>query len=361
MKEKLKLVAVTKNDIKKALAENTYWQESKYIPFSKSKAAWLLRNDRIDDNDVCAILGLEGQILVSFIFMIPDIIRTENGLRKIYWSLRWWVIDKHKDTILPTYTRKKSLKAINNQIIVRYLGEEVEAFYEKQPFTKVGSRRRFFIVFSLDANLILLKKPTLHFLKPILKFFEKLSFKTIQILNKRIASKKKGVYTYQYLEELDNETWEFLKQHTIDDIVPKTMEYVNWQIDNTQYENIESNSQKHICLVGSISNKIGNTSLSILVKGTVVGFLSYYINGSEFIVRYFVFDNDFRSICVDALMENFIKSNSIVLQTENDFLGQEIKKRYHKIFSREKNIVSLVHNDLNINALTIRDHDGQFA
>ncbi|WP_396601138.1 hypothetical protein [Algibacter sp. R77976] len=362
--EDLKIITLTKTLLKEALDNNTYWSyNTKNIPFSKSKAKWLLENSRIEDEDVCAILGYENQDLVSFIYIIPDLINTPKGAKKMFWSSRWWVAEKYKDTILSTYTRNLSLSATKNKTIIKYIGQETIPYYKKQPFTEFSKRTKHIIVFSLDLQLLLNKIKILRRVKPIIKLLSILSFYLTALINKIKNYKQVKNLDYEYLSFIDKHAWSFIEPFLKNDLVLKTPEYINWQIDNNQYTQTKNkNNSSHFCLINSSGNNMYNLSF-LIKKEDIIGFISILITNKEFHVRYFITDDKNYDNCVDALMDNFIKSKATILHTENDRLGKHISKKYFKTYSKKRELFSLVHNDIDLNTenYNVYEQDGNFA
>ncbi len=359
----LQVISLTRSALKNALEQNLYWKnDSKFVPFSKSKALWLLRNERIEDDDVCAVLGLEHNTLVAFIYLIPDWINTKEGIHKIYWSSRWWVSDDYKTSILSTYLRKVSLESVQNQMIIKYLVNETEEYYKKQPFTRFSSRERYIMLFDLNHNFIVSKVKPLRIALPLLKVFTKISHAFISVINKRRINSKD--ISYEYLSQIDSNAWNFIKKHCDSDLIKKTKTYINWQIDNNQYV-IAKDEHKFSqnCLISSISSNIYNLNFLISKTTKKIGFISALVRRNEFVLRYFLSDEENHNTCMDALVDNFIKSKCSILIVEDEILGKKIASKFLNIYSNKRKIYSLAHHDvaLNFENKDVHQQDGNFA
>jgi hypothetical protein len=202
----LEVIILTKLDLKDAVAKNKYWNGTIQPPFSKNKAKWMLENNRADNGDPLAVLGYEGHVIVAFVCLVPDLIKADGGAQKIFWSQVWWVADKYKDTVLSTYVKKQSLEACNNQVIVKFLGDNTKSYYQKQPFIEFSKRKRHIILFSLDYDLLTYKKASLKKIAPILKLTDGISRRIIAIINKRKAGIKNNALTYKSISLIDDAT-----------------------------------------------------------------------------------------------------------------------------------------------------------
>ncbi len=361
----IKITSLTRKMLEDAIKHNLYWGEgTKVVPFSKNKAIWLLENERIKNDDVCAILGYEKNELISFIYMVPDYIQTNEGRQKIYWSNRWWVHDKYKNSVLSAYTKKISLDTVKEQVLIKYVGAETLEYYRKQSFTKFGKRKKYIFVFSLDYNLIIGKMKALKPLTPLLKLitqFSRFLITSINIL--KISLSNKNV-AFKHIKSINDSTWDFIEKECRNDLIPKSKTYINWQIDNTQYVEINnSNITSYKCLVSSISYKIYNENLLVLKENKIVGFISALIRGDEFVLRYFLPKENYYNHCLDALMLNFIKSKCTYILTDNEDLGKEIQKKFTFIYANKKEQFSLAHNSVkhDFTNLQISEQDGHFA
>lgn len=361
----LEVIVLTKHSLKEAVTENKFWNDSYEPPFSKNKAKWMLENSRADDGDTLALLGYEKHQIIAFVYLVPDLVKLQGNLiKKVFWSQRWWVSDKYKETVLSTYVKNMSLNACNNQIIIKFLGDNTKAYYEKQPFTQFSKRKRYIIIFSLDYELLVYKKSSLKKMASILKLVDTFSRKIIAIANKRTNNKINKGITYESVLSINNEAWSFLEKQSKDDLVPKSKDYINWQIDNNQYQLLKDDSKEinHRCLLGTISKKICNVSYVVKNENKIIGFISGFITGNRFIVRYFVTNEAYYNDCLSILVKSFITFKCTILQTEDDVLGERIKERFFKVYADDKELLSLIHNDVNesFSGITVKDQDGNF-
>jgi hypothetical protein len=361
----LEVITLTKKNLREVLSQNKYWSDSFDAPFSRNKAKWMLNNNRADEADVFAILVYENQTLISFVGLMPDWIKTENGeVKKTFWSQRWWVSAKYENTVLPSYSKNISLSATNNQVIIKFLGAKTEAYYRKQNYTKFSGRIRSIIVFNIDHNLLVYKFNSLKKIVGLLKGFDKFSEKVITLINKTKNNRRIKNLLFEYISSIDENAWSFIEKYCANDIVPKTKEYINWQITNSQYHNLSSGINKpgYKCLLSSISNNIYNLSFLVKKQGKTIGFISANVKDNRFTLRYFLTSDDNLNSCLDALINSFIKTKCTLIQTENGNLAEQIKRRYTSIYTDSRELFSLEHNDieLDFNNVCINDQDGSF-
>ncbi len=362
MNKDLKVIPLTKKMLVEGVEKNTFWKDH-LEPMSKSKARWLLDNTRILDDDYCGVIGYEGEKMISFIFMIPDFLNTAT-YKKVYWMISWWVDTQYKDTVLSTYIYNEAVNLAGKQVIIKSYTENVTAFYEKQPFRVITARPRFTIFFSLDPSMLIGK---FGFLKPFrffLNTFDTIVSKTIRCINKAKVGKRTTSISYEYINQLDDETWGFVAPLCSKDLIYKTREYVNWQIQPQQYMQTPISAKYPFSsLHTGTSSNIYIHTLKIKRDNKIIGFLSYIINHHEFNVKYFlVEDKKNFDICVDVVMEHCLAAKRNFIFTDDTKLAESIVKRYTTIYTHKANKKGLAHIEIkeDLDNLTLLNRDGHF-
>ncbi|MGY3794357.1 hypothetical protein [Aquimarina sp. 433] len=364
MSKDLQVIGLTKKMLREAIDKNTYWKND-LAPLPKSKAIWLVNNNRIEENDYCGVLGYEGDKMISFIFMFPDLLNAGNvEPQKVYWMISWWVHKSYKDTVLGTYIYNEAINLTGKQVLIKSYAENVTAFYEKQPFTVIASRLRHTIFFSLDASMIIGRFKFLKSFKFILDRVDGFVGGIIRYLNTSKLKNRVKSLSYEYVNQLDDDTWEFIKPSCKNDLIYKTKEYVNWQLDASQYlQTPVPERHPHKSLQTGISNNIYLHNLKISKGEEIVGFISYVINYNELNVKYFIVDKEENyDICVDALLENFIRQKTTFMFTDDTKLSDNITKRFKTIFTHKVTKKGLAHNETNVDTehCEMLNRDGHF-
>ncbi|MDH7446563.1 hypothetical protein [Aquimarina sp. 2201CG14-23] len=364
MSKNLEVIGLTKKMLSEAIDQNTYWKEG-LAPLPKSKALWLVSNNRIKDDDYCGVIGYEDKKMISFIFMFPDLLNNgDNAINNVYWMISWWVDRAYKNTVLGTYIYNEAVNLAGKQVLIKSYAENVTAFYEKQPFTVITSRLRHTIFCSLDATMLIGRFRFLKSFKFILDGIDQFSYWIIKSINKSQFKKKTKELTYDYINQIDDETWEFIKPLCKNDLIHKTKEYVNWQIDGKQYTQIPIQAKHpHKSLQTGTSNNIYIHNLKIMMNDKIIGFVSYVINYNEFNVKYFLVEEEKNyDICVAALMENLFQTKRKFIFTDDTKLSDSITKKYRVIFTHKVTKKGLSHDEtkLDFQNANMLNRDGHF-
>jgi len=360
----LEVIGLTKKMLREALDTNLYWKESPAL-MPKSKASWLVANSRINDEDYCGVIGYEDQKMISFVFMFPDLLNIGDSKgQKVYWMLAWWVHSKYKNTVLSTYIYNEAVNLADKQILIKSYAENVTTFYEKQPFTVIASRLRHTIFLSLDTSILLGRFKFLKTFKFAINWFDAMSYSLLKGINKLKFKKQTKDISYDYIDQIDAETWSFIEPLCKNDLILKTKEYINWQINNNQYlQTPVSDKQSYKALQTGISNNIHIHNVKILKDHKIIGFISYIINYNELNIKYFlVKDEKYYELCIDALMDNFYKLKVRFIFTDDTKVSDTIAKRYKTIFRHRVLKKGLAHNEtkLDFSTANMMNRDGHF-
>ncbi|WP_108868380.1 hypothetical protein [Aquimarina aquimarini] len=362
MNENLEIVALTKKMLREGIEKNTYWIGA-LAPLPKSKALWLISNSRIEEEEYCGVIGYADKKMISFVFMFPDLLNTPEK-NKVYWMISWWVDKKFKDTILGTYIYNEAVNLTGKQVLIKSYAENVTTFYKKQPFTVIASRLRHTIFFSLDASMLIGRFKFLKSFKFILDRVDATVASVIRLINRSKVRNKTKSLTYNYMYQLDDITWEFVAPLCKNDLIYKTKEYVNWQINPSQYMQTPiSAKHPYTSLQTGVSNNIYIHNVAIIKENQIIGFLSYIINYNEFNVKYFLVKEEVHyDTCIDALIENFIQKKAKFIFTDDTKLSDAITKRYTTIFTHRVMKKGLAHNETNLNFenSNMLNRDGHF-
>ncbi|MBP2832009.1 hypothetical protein J8281_07380 [Aquimarina sp. U1-2] len=364
MKGNLEVNHVTKSDLKIALQNNTYWKGNSVIPFTKSKAFWLLDNERIEEHDLCSVMVHENDRLVAFVYLIADWITTPSGMKKIYWCRRWWVADDYKSSILSTFVMKEAVSATKQQILLKFLGKTVIEYFKNQPYVEFSHRTRYFIVSSLITSWVLRRFKFLKVIKPIIQAIDMLSGRLINYLNHKKIQKKVIPIQYEYLSTIDQTTWAFLQDKLKNDLIPKTKEYINWQLSSRQYtQTLVAHKFPHSCLIAGASTNMYIVNFNVVLSAKIIGFISVLIRTNEYQVKYFVAEEEYYDICVAALIQNFHKTKTNTIYTEDNKLGKFILKNYHHIYVDKRSLYALAHHEIDhdFSKEIIHDRDANYA
>lgn len=364
MKNNFNIEVLTKKSLIEALEANTFWK-NKRVPIPKSKARWLIANERIASDDVCAVIGLENGEIIGYTFVISDRIQIEkNRIEKLSWIHLWWVHEKFEGHIFGMYLFNETVKQLNGKVLINSYLERNNRFFEKGPFRIINKRKRYTIFFFLDPNILIARFRFLKYFKILIKLTNYIiSGIRNYFKKKRIARKTKDV-SYEYVNQIDNELWLLIEKGCKEDFVLKDKAYVNWHMDNSQYTQTPvSKKFRHSFSSTGYAPNIFLHNLKVFRGNDLIGFISYVVCAREFNVKYFLVKNSSCvSECIAALLEHFFASGSSYIITDDAQLSARIEKEYHPFYIYKIDKKTILHKDVNLSfeTVSITDRDGRF-
>jgi hypothetical protein len=366
MSKDLKIEYVTKKDLTEAFYENTFWKQGKLTAISKNKAKWIADAKHIKDDDFCFVIALENDTVVSYLHILPDYLASANNkLEKIYWMFDWWTNKKYNSSIVSTYVFKEAISICNKRVVIKSYANNAEDFYKKQPFTPITRFERTTIFFGITPESLIHKMSFLRYFKFVLVIVNKILFSFITFFNSKKAKRHISHLKYEYLNSIDNRIWNFISTKCKSDLVFKSQEYINWQLNPNQYVNTPV-SKKATLGSGKISgqtNAISIHSFTVNKDDKIVGFISFLNFNGEVHLKYFLYEtNNFNEIAY-ALIENLCKIKANYIITDNKELATFIKEKFLKTFVFKANKTALVHDSI-LNNLSqdyrLKEQDGHF-
>ncbi|OYX23463.1 MAG: hypothetical protein B7Z06_10210 [Flavobacteriales bacterium 32-35-8] len=364
MSKQYEVKELTKKALRDALNNNTFWNIP-LAPMPKSKAMWLVSNPRIADNDYCGVMGYENDKMVSFIYMLPDHLNINNDIQKVYWMIHWWVDDTIKNTVLGPYVYNEAVNLANKQVIIKAYAETAADFYKKQPYQVIASRLRHTLFFSLDSSILKGRFPFLKYFNTLVNIVDTFSYSVLGFINKPKLKNRTSHLKYEYINALDEDTWNFIEPLCKNDLILKTKAYINWQLSSLQYTQTPTSKHIYASLETGNSNNIYIHSLKVIKDSTIIGFLAFTINYNECNIKYFLTKEglDYEA-CVDVLIEHVYATKSKFIFTDDTKLSDTITKRYKTIYTHKTTKIGLAHKSMGLDLtklnLNLHDRDGHF-
>lgn len=364
MKAKYEVLTYTKEQLKNLSFTNTQTRTNILAAVSTNKIQWLLKAPRIEENDICLVLGLADEQMVAYIHIIPDILNTSNeDSKKVSWLYEWWVKEEFKDTILGMYVYNEGLKACNNKAITKANAESTNIFYKKQPFSELTTRKRHTIFLGLNPDSIIVKLPFLKFARGVLNRVDKLAQKSIRVLNKLKIGKTTANLSYTYMHELNEETWAFIAPLSENDTIKKTREYIDWHLDPVQYittpisQKLAQNSK-----IKGYTKNIALHTFNVVSKNNTIAFISILDFNKEVYIKYFITTDEHYESALNALMEHCLTLKTSHIFTDDAKLALAFNKKFTKTFIYAVNKTAWAHDSIFEDAknLQLNDQDGHF-
>lgn len=358
MKINPEVKGVTKKDLyQEHLYEDDKGKPLAFIPASKRK--WLLQNGRIAEDDYVAVITTIGKELVSFIYLIPDLFRTREGLQKMYWMRQWWVADAHQNSIIATYTYATALQLTQQRILIKFYAEGAEKFYAKQPFTAWYERQRHTLFIGPEASIILGRFPRMRYAKSLVNGSSRLISTVLKRSNWKKAEKRTQNIRVESLSHIDEEAWNFIEPLVADDSIVKDRAYLNWQLSPSQYE---TTTPEYKSLVVAYGNPIQAHTFVIRHEDQIIGFVSYLLIHKECNLKYLLCQPEHLDLIIDALLREVCRSRALFIFTDDQTVASRITERYRIFYHYQVTKKALAHNSIYdlVREFQVSEGDGHF-
>lgn len=354
-----------KYDLELALKENSLWQGENY-PITKHRLISHITNPRLSEEDTLLTVSYdENNNINGYIGTLPDYIFTKSGKKKMAWFSTWWVNTNDKNSnLIGSLLFESAMKSYENNIGVSGFAASVERVYK--------ASRKFISLKKLDGKIIYLKSPIRNI---ILEKYGKLSsfyflFKIVDILiNSFISIKTKSInipekFSLEYINEIDNDTQEFINGFHENNLTKRSKEELDWIIKYPWI--IEGNIKDDKYYFSSTAKSVENIGLKIKDENnSIIAFLILRKKNNQLRITYTYFNKKYSDLVLKIISKESIKKGIEIVYLYNEsLLSQLNKSNLPHIFSKSiirKSIISKnFKNEISEN-LDLQEGDGDCA
>ena len=344
MKKDTVISVLTKVELLKLIDEGEYDCRTPFL--DRHRLLGFSQNPNLEDDAPVISVALQKKRVVSHIVIIPDLFyESGDTYTKKYWFSSFWVDPNCRGVAI--YVFLKACAAIKNQIFMTSYTVSAGLFYDRLKRFKVLALRTDYAMYLAVPKHTLTTK--FNFLKSfpfLVKFGNSLTRFVFGLLNSIKFNRLKNSIIYNYIENLDQETWDFIEPKLSKGLTRRTKASFNWQVNNPQYyDPAKPGKSQHV---------------KILADGKLVGFISYIkIYDQLRVLCCLAEDVTAMKLCVVGLIDHCIKSNSDSIRTYDEILANNIRSetfllRFLKVEER-----SIAHKSINLDSnFKIKDYEG---
>ena len=228
----IEIKKIYKKDIPELLSNNQFWNYS-FLAISKHRLYAHYKNPNLDENDIVLLLSYLNNELVGYMGIFIDKININNQIQKIGWLSTWWVHPKTKGTGIGREILNTMYSENNGKIGISQFTPSAKRVYDKSGyFTTLKENQGIKAVLRSNLTFVI---PTLFSKTKILTNFFNLtdiffnSFINLKLsIQKIILSKKLRNIAVEYLNIIDDETYEIINQFNKNDISNKGKDFFEW-------------------------------------------------------------------------------------------------------------------------------------
>ena len=280
---------------------------------SRARAAAIVHNPYIKDQDPVAAALYEGDELAAFTASFPDRI----GDKTYHWFSTLWCHPAHRGkgygllvvgSLCEEFGAENCLDmwgAPETVGIFRYLGHNTTSFPEYQFEPKHIQRGT-------------LKGEAAHLLNCMHRLSRKMKHKPAPPF-------KEIDYTLRYINHIDNNTYRFIRQYSGNDLIPRSQEMMNWILSHhfkrcTPLMDKESQTNPF----DDRDSRYWMSGVCVIVKNQTVGFYIIRDADSELSVKYLYYRPEYRDSVFHSISQHIAALGNPRFSTRNRELADYV-------------------------------------
>jgi hypothetical protein len=362
----IEIKKIYKKDIPKLLDNNEFWNYS-FLSISKHRLYAHYKNPNLDDNDIVLLLSYLNSELVGYMGVFIDKIKINDKIEKIGWLSTWWVHPKTKGTGIGREILNEMYNVNNGQIGISQFTPSAKRVYDKSGyFTTL--KENIGIKAVLRSNLTFLLTTLFPSTKKIARFFNQIDhffnfFINLKLsIQKLIISRSLKNISIEYLNIIDNETLNIIKQFNKSDISNKEKDFFEWLkaynwVQKAPLLNLTNKGKYEF----SIYDNDFEFSLIKIIKNSIcIGFVVLQKRNYVTKVLFTYFDNLKYSKDVSKIIKlQAITQNTREIICYEDTICKEFKKSYLFLYKTNKRKQSIISKKIGISDFSnVRLHFG---
>ena len=214
-----------------AYIDSEAYKKDAHIAISKHRALSHIRNPRAKANDLVLVLVYQDLEMVAYLGVFVDDLHFDAGVEHVGWLSCMWVNPMMRGKGVAKKLIQTVFEAWEYKILVTEFTPAAAGLYQ---------RTGQFIDLKNQAGLRAYLRPNLAYLLPN-KNPKYLPFKGLLTLFDfaaklpnylRLKGHRYSLPTFEYLSEIDAESWQFIQQNTRPNLVKRNKEDLNWMLKN---------------------------------------------------------------------------------------------------------------------------------
>lgn len=369
----IEIKKIYKKDIPELLENIEFWNYS-FLSISKHRLYAHYKNPNLDDNDIVLLLSYLNSELVGYMGLFIDKIKINNNTEKIGWLSTWWVHPKTKGTGIGREILNSMYNENNGQIGISQFTPSAKRVYDKSGyFTTLKENKGIKAVLRSNFTFVLTNifpstKKLASAFNQIDHFFN-FFINSKLIIQKLIILRSLKNISVEYLNIIDNETLNIIKQFNKSDISNKEKDFFEWLkaynwVQKAPLLDLTNKSKYEFSIY---DNDFEFSLIKIIKKSNCIGFVVLQKRNYVTKVMFTYFDN----LKYSKEVANIIKLQAITQNTReiicyDETICKNFKKSYLFLYKTSKSKQSIISKKFGITEfnnlrLNLGDGDCSFA
>jgi len=327
-----------RQDQLQAYIDSAEYKTTKYVAISKHRALSHLRNPRVKPDDLVLVLIYEAAEMVAYLGVFADDLHFSTGVEHVGWLSCMWVHPKMRGKGIAKQLIQRVFEAWEYKILVTEFTPAAHGLYNRtEQFLDLAKPEGIRGYLRLNLAYLLPKKDEKwNKWKPFLRGIDALFNvpNALRLKGWKSASLKSKGLSFEYLSEIDDESWTFIEANKSKELMNRSREDLTWLVKNPWL--LSSGLKDHNAKRYHFSaTDIAFTFLNIKVyddKLNMLGFLLISIRDKNMKVPYAYFLDGAAEQILAVLYEHLLSLKLDMLTVFHPKLVQSIKNNKTPFF-----------------------------
>lgn len=226
----MRVQTIQQKDLHQYIDSEAYKRAGK-VAISKHRALSHIRNPRVRPDDVILVLVYEAEEMVAYLGVFADDLYFTTGVEHAGWLSCMWVNPKMRGKGIAKLLIQTVFEAWDYKILVTEFTPAAYGLYQRTgQFLDLAKPKGMRGYLRLNLRYLLPKKdPKWNKWRPVLSCIDGLFAlpNTLRLAWQQIQPPK-----FEYLAELDDESWNFIAAYKSKELLQRNREDLNWMLRN---------------------------------------------------------------------------------------------------------------------------------
>ncbi len=357
-----------KKDLFRILNENEEsFFDQEILPITRHRLLSHINNPYADPDDLIIVTASINDKIIGYRVMLPDYIKTYNGLTKTAWTSTTYLNPKYRSQGIGKQLTVIALDSYDNMLcsikpsalstrmylstgkfktLLKYTENEIQLFSCLSDRLKSSEKKKklkklYFVFYTIDSLINLFQRVRI-------KFFFKDVFPKI---------------TFYQINYIDRELDKFITSHSNNLLFKYSKEKFNWLF---LYHWVNSSplmdNQSSHYFFSSYDTIFYYSPIKIIIDNKIIGFILFQRRNNKLKIPYIFYNNKYKKEIISFIVYYFIKSKSSSLIISKTDIFNELKKRLPLYRIKQKKNRYLIPNNIIINNdFVVNDGDGDIV
>ena len=251
----------------------------KAVSLTPARISYLQQHPIASEQDILHIAVFDGNKLISYVNLLPDIVLTNNGKERINWLSAWWTDPAYRATGIGADVLIQAREDSSYSCISSFNQTAGKMFKKLDFFQSYGFRLRYYHFFNVNHQVLRdFGKTGLWQLAASLAHPPAELFKQTRLNAWHKKQPASQAFRLEQVTELDAETAQLIESLSGEELCIKSREMLNWKISNPRFKpNPQTTEPEYKSYFYNSGNNVQQMNFKLYWSDTLCGFISLVI------------------------------------------------------------------------------------